>query len=238
MGEIRTVELPTTDGPMGLYEVRPDDTPRAAVVVLQEAFGVNDHIEDVTRRFADAGYLAVAPALFHRTESPRLGYGDIAAARPHMAAMTSRGLEDDLEQTMEHLRRVRFKDHHIATVGFCMGGTVSLVAGARYALGASVSFYGGGIRDGRFGEPPLRELAPTLQTPWLGLYGDEDRGIPVEEVEELREAAARAPVPTEVVRYPEAGHGFHCDARESYHRPSAEAAWARTLAFLDEHLQG
>jgi carboxymethylenebutenolidase len=237
MGEIRTVDLPTTDGPMPLYEVRPDETPRAAVVVLQEAFGVNDHIEDVARRFADAGYLAVAPALFHRSDSPRLGYDDIAQARPHMAAMTSRGLEDDLEQTMEHLRRVRFKDHHIATVGFCMGGTVSLLAGARYALGASVSFYGGGITEGRFGEPALRELAPTLQTPWLGLYGDEDSGIPVEQVEELREAAARAPVPTEVVRYAGAGHGFHCDARSSYHAPSAQDAWARTLAFLEAHLE-
>jgi carboxymethylenebutenolidase len=236
MGEIRTVDLPTTDGPMPLYEVRPDDTPTGAVVVLQEAFGVNDHIEDVTRRFADAGYLAVAPALFHRTGSPRLGYEEIAPAMPHMHAITSRGLEDDLEQTMEHLRRVRFKDRDIATVGFCMGGTVSLIAGARYALGASVSFYGGGILEGRFGEPPLAELAPTLQTPWLGLYGDQDRGIPVEQVEALRAAAARAPVDTDVVRYPEADHGFHCDARASYHQASAQDAWRRTLEFLAPRL--
>ncbi|MGX6448665.1 dienelactone hydrolase family protein [Patulibacter sp. S7RM1-6] len=236
--ETRTVELPTTDGPMALYEARPDDTPRGAVVVLQEAFGVNDHIEDVVRRFAAEGFLAVAPALFHRTGAPRLGYDELAAARPHMQALSTRGLEEDLEETLEHLRRVRFKDRDIATVGFCMGGTVSLIAGARYALGASVTFYGGGIAEGRFGEPPLRELAPELKTPWLGLFGDADHTIPVDEVEDLRQAAARAEVETEVVRYPEAGHGFHCDARESYHAPSAQDAWARTVAFLGDRLRG
>ena len=232
------MDLPTADGPMALYEARPDDTPRTAVVVLQEAFGVNDHIEDVARRFADQGILAVAPALFHRCGSPRLGYEDIEQAYPHMAELTSRGVEEDLEQTLEHLRRLGFKDHAIATVGFCMGGTVSLVAGARMPLGASVSFYGGGILEGRFGEPPLVDVAPGLQTPWLGLYGDEDAGIPVDQVEALREAAARAPVTTEVVRYPDAGHGFHCDARDAFHAPSARDGWQRTLAFLDEHLQG
>jgi carboxymethylenebutenolidase len=234
MGEIRTVDLPTTDGPMPLYEVRPDDTPTAAIVVLQEAFGVNDHIEDVTRRFADAGYLAVAPALFHRTGAPRLGYDELATAMPHVNAITNRGL--DLEQTMEHLRRLGFKDHNIATVGFCMGGTASFVAGARYALGAAVSFYGGGILEGRLGEAPLVQLAPSLQAPWLGLYGDQDGGIPVEQVEALREAAAGAPVDTDVVRYPDAGHGFHCDVRASYHRASAEDAWRRTLEFLAPRL--
>ncbi|MDO9407636.1 dienelactone hydrolase family protein [Patulibacter sp.] len=238
MGETRTVDLPTADGPMGVYEARPDDTPRTAVVVLQEAFGVNDHIEDVARRFADAGILAVAPALFHRSGSPRLGYEDIEQAYPHMGALSSRGVEEDLEQTLEHLRRLGFKDHAIGTVGFCMGGTVSLVAGARLPLGASVTFYGGGILEGRFGEPPLVELAPELKTPWLGLFGDEDAGIPVDQVEALREAAARAPVTTEVVRYPDAGHGFHCDARDAFHAPSARDGWQRTLAFLDEHLQG
>lgn len=238
MGETRTVDLPTADGPMALYEARPDDTPRTAVVVLQEAFGVNDHVEDVARRFADQGILAVAPALFHRSGSPRLGYEDLEQAYPHMAELTSRRVEEDLEQTLEHLRRLGFKDHAIGTVGFCMGGTVSLVAGARMPLGASVSFYGGGILEGRFGEPPLVDLAPGLQTPWLGLYGDEDAGIPVDQVEALREAAARAPVATEVVRYADAGHGFHCDARDAFHAPSARDGWQRTLAFLDEHLQG
>ena len=83
----------------------------------------------------------------------------------------------------------------------------------------------------------MLDLAPGLQTPWLGLFGDQDQGIPVVDVERLREAVAAAGVPTEIVRYPGAGHGFHCDARpEAYHEPSAGDAWARTLAWFDDHV--
>jgi carboxymethylenebutenolidase len=92
------------------------------------------------------------------------------------------------------------------------------------------------VVKGRFGAPSLVELAPSLKTPWLGLYGDLDHGIPVEEVESLREAVAKATVPTEIVRYAEAGHGFHCDARGSYHQASADDAWARTLDWFERHL--
>ncbi len=84
--------------------------------------------------------------------------------------------------------------------------------------------------------PPLAELAPNLQTPWLGLFGDNDQSIPTDQVEMLRAAAAQAPVPTEVVRYADAEHGFHCDARSSYHEVSAKDAWERTLAWFDTHL--
>jgi carboxymethylenebutenolidase len=84
---------------------------------------------------------------------------------------------------------------------------------------------------------PLVELAPGLQTPWLGLFGDEDQGIPVDQVEALRTAVATAPVPTEIVRYPAAGHGFHCDARpDSYHEASAQDAWGRTLDWFERYL--
>jgi carboxymethylenebutenolidase len=118
-----------------------------------------------------------------------------------------------------------------------MGGSVVVLAAARHALGAAATFYGGGVTAGRFGIPPLAELAPDLQTPWLGLFGDEDQSIPVDQVEALREAAKKASVPTEVVRYPEAGHAFHCDARDdAYHEASAKDAWRRTLDWFDAHL--
>ena len=94
-----------------------------------------------------------------------------------------------------------------------MGGSVTLVAAADHELGAAVTFYGGGVSQGRFGFDPLVEVAPRLQTPWLGLFGDLDQGIPIDDVEALRAAAATAPVSTEVVRYAEAGHGFNCDQR-------------------------
>ena len=100
----------------------------------------------------------------------------------------------------------------------------------------AVTFYGGGIAQSRFGFPPLFDLAATLQSPWLGLFGDLDASIPTNEVEGLEKVVAGAAVDTEVVRYPEANHGFHCDARDSYHEESAKDGWARTLAFLESHL--
>ena len=117
-----------------------------------------------------------------------------------------------------------------------MGGSVVVLAAARHPLGAAVTYYGGGVTVGRFGMPPLAELAPELQTPWLGLFGDEDQSIPADQVELLRDEAKKAGVPTEVVQYPGAGHGFHTDGRDSYHAASAKDAWRRTLDWFGAHL--
>src|SRR5690349_17014431 len=97
--EARTTDLQTPDGPMPVYEVIPED-PKGAVVVIQEVFGVNHHIQDVTRRFADAGYHAVAPHLFHRTGSPELGYDDFSKVMPHMQALTDDKLLADVDATV------------------------------------------------------------------------------------------------------------------------------------------
>jgi carboxymethylenebutenolidase len=103
-------------------------------------------------------------------------------------------------------------------------------------LGAAVTFSGSGIRSGRFGEPALVDLAAQLRSPWLGLYGDQDTSIDVEDVEKLRSAVSLAEVPTEIVRYPGAGHGFHREGNEAYHRQAATDAWARTLTWLDANI--
>ena len=219
-----------------IYEAAEQGVPKGAVVVVQEAFGVNDHIKDVAGRFAAEGYRAVAPHFFHRDGDPTIAYDDIESAMKHVRALTEDGIADDLAAAYDHLHEDGFDDDRIAIVGFCMGGTVAFVEAAKRPLGAAVTFYGGGIAEGRFGAPSLVELAPGLKTPWLGCYGDQDKGIPVEQVEQLREAVATAPVDTEIVRYPDAGHGFHCDARSAYHEASARDAWSRTLAWLDEHL--
>jgi carboxymethylenebutenolidase len=232
-----TLYVSTTDGDMGLYDAEPVGDARAAVVVVQEAFGVNGHIEDVTRRFAAAGYRAVAPHLFHRSGDPVLDYDNIERVMPHMQALSETGLACDLDATFAHLETAGFEASRVGVVGFCMGGTVAFAAAARYRLGAAVTFYGGGVTEGRFGMPSLVEMAPGLQTPWLGLYGDADQSIPVEQVETLRQAVAATSVPAEIVRYPDAGHGFHCDARDSYHRPSADDGWRRTLEWFERHLR-
>jgi carboxymethylenebutenolidase len=220
--------------PLSLHE--PDGPPKGGIVVVQEAFGVNDHIEDVAGRFAADGWLAVAPHLFHRTGDPKLGYDDFSLVQPHMQALTADGVLADIDAAIELLAERGVPAGRTGVVGFCMGGTVALVTAARRPVGAAVSFYGGGVTEGRFGFPPLVDEATRLQAPWLGLYGDQDQGIPVEGVEQLRAAAARSGQETELIRYPEAGHGFHCDRRESYEPKSAQDAWARTLAWFTDHL--
>jgi carboxymethylenebutenolidase len=100
-----------------------------------------------------------------------------------------------------------------------------------------VTFYGGGIvSSSPLGLPALIEEAAGLQTPWLGLFGDLDKGIPVDDVEVLRGALGDADVVADIVRYADADHGFHCDARDAYHRESAEDAWQRSLAWFATHL--
>jgi carboxymethylenebutenolidase len=179
----------------------------------------------------------VAPQLFHRDGSPEIPYDDFSAAMPFMANLTKQGLTNDLNATTDFLATLGFHAPNIAAVGYCMGGTVAFFAATLGTVGAAASFYGGGVTTGRFGFPPLVELAPELTCPWLGLYGDLDQSIPVDQVEALRDAALAASVPTEIVRYAEGKHGFHCDARpDAYNEAAARDAHARTLAFFAEHL--
>jgi len=230
------VTVTVGDDTMDVYLSEPAGEAKGAVVVLQEAYGVNGHIQDVCRRFSDVGYVAAAPHLFHRTGGPVIDYEDMDTVIEHIMQLTVNGLEVDLEATLELLAGRGFETKRVAAVGFCAGGSVAFLAAAYWELGAAVSFYGGGVTQGRFGMPPLLDLAPTLQTPWLGFFGDLDESIPIDGVEGLREAAKRASVPTDIVRYPEATHAFHCDERASYHEASAKDAWQRTLDFLGQHI--
>lgn len=228
-----TRQVSTPDGPLALEVAAPDGRPRGGVVVVQEAFGITPHIASIVDRLAGHGYLAAAPHLFHRTGDPVIAYGDMDAVRPHTGALSADGLANDVDGALDFLRGEGLDDAGLAIVGFCMGGTVALATGARLALRAAATFYGGGIREGRFGYPPLVELAPRLATPWIGFYGEEDRGIPVEQARALRAAAARAGVATALHLYAGAGHGFNCDDRDAYHAPSAADASARMLDWFE-----
>jgi len=232
-----TITGPT--GPMRLYEARPAGTARGGVVVIQEAFGVNAHIEDVTRRAAAAGYHAVAPDMFHRSGPGAIAdYGDYEKVIAHFTPIA--GDDDvlaDVDAALGHLHAAGIPASRCGLVGFCFGGRVSFLVAARRAIGAAVGFYGGGIVTGRFPQfPPLVDEAARLQTPWLGLFGDQDGSIPVADVEQLRNALTAAPVASEIVRYPDAGHGFHCDQRADYRADDARDAWERTLAWFAAHL--
>jgi carboxymethylenebutenolidase len=233
-----TASVETPDGVMPVFEARPKSEPRGAVLVIQEAFGVNDHIQDVATRFAAEGWLALAPHLFHRDGAPVVEYGDVEKALIYTRRLTATGLEANLSACLAHLAERGFEADRVAIVGFCMGGTVAFFAATRFPLGAAATFYGGGVEESRWpGVRPLIELAASLQTPWLGLYGDQDHGIPTRHVDRLEAAVGEASVPAEVVRYPEAGHGFHCDARpEAYDPASARDAWGRTLRWFERHI--
>jgi carboxymethylenebutenolidase len=230
------VSVPVQDTTMGLYITEPAGEAKGAVIVLQEAFGVNDHIRDICRRLSDAGYVAAAPHLFHRSGDPEMGYEDMSAVIPYIMQLQAPELEADLEATLAHLATMGFEGKKVGVVGFCMGGSIAFMAASYWELGAAVSFYGGGITQGRFGLPPLLDLAPTIQTPYLGLFGDLDGSIPVDQVDGLGLALQHAKVEGEVVRYPDANHGFNCDARDSYHEASAKDAWQRTLDFFGKHV--
>jgi carboxymethylenebutenolidase len=235
-----TLTVGTADGPMELYAVAPGATPSGAVIVIQEAFGVNEHIRDVTRRFAAAGFRAVAPTIFHRAGGGTAPYDDFSRVIPLFAGLSDDGIIADVDATVDYLRRAGFEDQRIGIVGFCFGGRVTFLVATRRKLGAAVGFYGGGIVTKRMPLfQPLIGEAARLATPWLGLFGDEDTGIPVADVEQLRATLDReTKVAHEIVRYPGAEHGFHCDVRPSYNETAARDGWNRTLEWFRRHLAG
>jgi carboxymethylenebutenolidase len=222
---------------MPAYLSIPDGTPKGGIVVVQEAFGVTRHIEEVPERLAAVGWTALAPALFHRQGSPVMAYDDFAAVMPVMQTLTRQGISTDVGAVFDYLRGLGFEAAQTGVVGFCMGGSVTFFTAVERSIGAAVTFYGGGVAEGRFGYPPQLELAPKLQTPWLGLYGDLDKSIPVDQVEQLRGAVAASGVATEVVRYAEAEHGFNCNDRpNNFNQEAATDGWARMLAWFSEHI--
>src|SRR5690606_13444276 len=152
----------------------PDGPVAGGVVVVQEVFGVTPHIEDVCERLAGVGWLAVAPHLYHRTGDPVVPHDQIAEGRRHAGQLTAEGILADIDAALGYIEGAGFPRDTAGVVGFCMGGTIAMVVAAARQVGAAVTFYGSGITKGRFGFPPLLEVAPKLRAPWLGLYGDRD----------------------------------------------------------------
>ncbi len=232
-----TVILTTSDGPASAVLAEPDGPVRGGVIVLHEAFGLTEPVARLCTRFARAGWRAIAPDLFHRVGSPVFDHGEAESAMRIVADMSGTDLLDDIDAAEAVLAEEGTALDRCAVVGFCVGGTAAFHAAVDRPFGAAVTFYGGGIRDRRFGEPSQLELADRLQTPWLGLYGERDASIPSDDVEALRAAAARAPVPAEIIRYPGAGHAFHDESRPDAYRPDeARDAWSRTLTWCDSHV--
>src|SRR5256885_16569162 len=200
------VTLSTSDGPMRGYEATPDGGAAAAGIVIPEAFGLNSHIEDVTERVAAAGMRGLGLDIFHRSGGGTAPYDNFEKVLPLFEGLTDEGLLADIDAAREHLHAAGYADSAIGIVGFCFGGRTTFLAAVRRPLGAAVGFYGGGIVTGRFPQfPPLIDESPSLQTPWLGLFGDADQGIPIPDVERLRGALDEGTaVDHQIVRYPDA----------------------------------
>mgnify|MGYP006360479215 FL=1 len=214
--------MTTPVGPVRGWLARPERPPHGAVVVIQEIFGVNAHIRRVTDQFAQAGFTALAPALFDALRPEvELGYdeGGIAKGRELVAEL---GFEQALQIVSASSRWLRESGHRVAAVGFCWGGTVAMLANTRQGL-TSVTYYGG--RSVPFlGEP--------ARAPMLFHFGERDPLIPPEDVQKHRIHHPDASIHS----YP-AGHGFNCDERHDYAPDAAALAWQRTTAFLTEHLR-
>mgnify|MGYP005811624785 CR=1 FL=1 len=225
-----TVTLKVEDGTqMAAYIARPKDTKRLpGIIVLQEAFGVNSHIRDVTERLAREGYVAVAPELFHRTAPGFQGdYKDFQSVMPHVRAVTVQTAEADLRSTLEWLRAARFaQSEQVYSVGFCMGGRISFLANAVLPLRAAASFYGAGIA------PDLLDRASALHGPMLLIWGGQDKHIGPEQRAAVAEALGKSGKTYVNAEFSDADHGFFCDERASFQPRAARQAWALLLEFL------
>lgn len=232
---LEQTEVTTADGvmPVTVVAPAPEAANGCAVIVIQEAFGVDAHIEEVTGRFAAEGWLAVAPHLFYRSGGGTISYDDSEGMYRHLGALSDAGTLDDIDATIALIAERGITPERTALVGFCLGGRVSFLVAGERALGATVGFYGGGIVNGRSEtRPSLLGLIPQLKTPWLGVYGGADPTIPAEEVDALEGALSAAPVETMVVRYPDAGHAFLNDHKSGYAAEASADAWDRTLSWL------
>lgn len=219
----KTIELHAADGhKFAAYLGDPRGKPRGAVVVLQEIFGVNSHMRGVTDRFAAQGYLAISPALFDRTKrGVELGYdrAAIAAGRKLRVAVGDDGPLADIQATIN----LAAKAAKVAVIGYSWGGTLAYLAATRLAgLDGAVGYYGGGV---------AAAVKEKTRVPVMLHFGKTDRGIPMSDVEKVREAH-----PEITLHVYEAGHGFNCSVRGSYDRASAKIALDRTLVFLREHI--
>jgi carboxymethylenebutenolidase len=217
------IMLTAADGfEFSAYRADPDGTPRGGIVVVQEIFGVNEHIRDVTDRFAAEGYVAIAPAIFDR-QGPGFEVGYDTDGVASAKARVGQGNFDDFLRDIAATRDALKPIGPVGIVGYCLGGSLAFAAATRFGgFSAAVGYYGGRIHSSRSEEP---------RCPVQLHFGTEDASIPMNEVEEV--VAMR---PEVEVHIHEAGHGFNCDLRASYSPDAAASAWASTLGFFGDYL--
>ncbi len=211
-----------------------------AIIVVQEAFGVTRHIEKVADRFAEAGYAAVAPALYHREHpNPKLGYDDPAVSR-YMGGMQDDELIEDINMTINYIqhRFPRTRGQKIGIVGYCVGGRITYLAATSCpGLSAASVYYGGRILL-PFGDGPAPiDRSNQIKIPVMGNFGAKDANPTPDEVGQIEAKLKAAGVTYDFKIHPDAGHGFNCDERDDYHEASASDALTRTLSWFDKYVK-
>ncbi len=208
--------------------LRDGEERRPGLIILQEIFGVDEHIRDVTERFGRMGFVAIAPELYHRTAPGFQGdYSDSEASRAHALKLTREGVDADLRASFEWLQEQPFvKGEEISCLGFCMGGRVAFAANAILPLKSAVSYYAAGLVDGSL------DRAGSLHAPHLFIWGEKDKHIPPEQRATIINTLKDRGKSYVNVEFSDAGHGFFCDVRPSYNPTAARQAWALTLEFL------
>ncbi len=229
--DMNSQTLDVNDGTqMQAYVARPTTAPTMGIMVLQEAFGVNDYIRRMTDRYAAQGYLAIAPELFHRTAPGfEADYEKREGVAEAMGALTVEGQLADAQAAYDWLIEQGIPKDKVVVIGFCMGGRAAYLANSALPLAASASFYGGGIAA-------LLDRAASLHGPQLLVWGGADAHILPEHTRAIADALGAAGKAYVEATFSEAGHGFACDARSAYHAPSAREALALADAFFTEHL--
>jgi carboxymethylenebutenolidase len=214
------VQLKTVDGHLlDAFRQSPAGKPRGGIVVVQEIFGVNRHIESIVRQYADAGYQSIAPALFDRVERQAdVPYTDVAAGIALKGRLKPEQALLDLKAAIDAVSPAG----KVGMVGYCWGGTLTYAAACHLPLAAGIAYYGGGMTG-------LLERTPKC--PLMFHFGEQDASIPLTDVERVKKAYPLG----HYYLYP-AGHGFNCTERASFDAPSARLALERSLDFFRRHV--
>ncbi|HEY9636827.1 MAG TPA: dienelactone hydrolase family protein [Coleofasciculaceae cyanobacterium] len=211
------------------------------VVVIQEIFGVNDHIRDVTRRLAKEGYVAIAPAIYQR-QAPGFEAGytaeDIQIGKQYKEQTKAEELLSDIQTAINYLiSQTPTKANAIGCIGFCFGGHIAYLAATLPDIHATASFYGAGITTMTpgGGEPTINRTKDIKGTLY-GFFGMKDSSIPAEQVDQIEAALDKNQIPHRIFRYQGADHGFFCDQRASYNETAAADAWKHVKQLFWEEL--
>ncbi|HSY87900.1 MAG TPA: dienelactone hydrolase family protein [Verrucomicrobiae bacterium] len=232
------VKIPVSDGEIPGYRAMPaEGGPFATILVVQEVFGVHEHIKDICRRLAKAGYFAVAPALYAR-QGDVTKMSNMDDVMKVVAKVPEPEVASDLDATVAWAGTTGKADvAKLGITGFCWGGRqVWLYAAHNPRVKAAVAWYGPLQRPKSEMTPvdPI-DAAPQLKVPVLGLYGGADDGIPMTQIQAMQDALKAAGSPSEIVVYPDTPHGFNADYRASYRPEQAKDGWKRLLAWFRDH---